>query len=594
MLNPTQPNLEASPRELYLELLIKILANTIYGDPSVNPQNAGPFRSELRLEGRDWPAQAHTMIGVRRLENVRELAQRAIDEKIPGDFAEAGVWRGGCCILMRGILAANGIRDRKVYAVDSFAGLPPPNPHEFPQDEGLNLHLYPELAVSLEEVKANFERYGLLDEQVVFVRGLFQDTLPLLDAERFALIRLDADLYESTTAALEALYPKLSPGGFLILDDYKFLKSVREAADDYRARMGIESPIHEIDWNSVWWQKPKTASLSPAKRAVFRAITLLPLLTLLSVVLYLLFLTNMPQLLYAQSIRNVYFDCMQFVDDEYLYKMKPGRCDQKNIEHHVIYTHDRNGFRNINAAPDYDLAVIGDSQAHGVGVQDYETFASILEGKYNLPTINLGIGSYATLREMEVLANYGNSAKYVILQYCDNDFGENEAAVRLSRADFKVQAEKEWGKIIQTYYDGKAKGLMKPVRDLAVMLKTHSYMSKSAWHKEIKDRPMDREAYLIAQILGKYRPILEGKRLIIFEVADYGNNSPNFAATVGAELNKLGWLRFKVIDSSTVLNFDDYFFLDNHINTSGHKKLADRIAAEISKWESAEPFIDRQ
>ena len=252
----SEGNTEGSPRELYLDLLIRILTNMIYGDPSTNPENAGPFQPDLRFAGRDWPAVAHTMIGVRRLENVRELVQRAIDESIPGDLAEAGVWRGGCCILMRGILAANGIKDRRVYAIDSFAGLPPPQPELFPQDEGLNLHRYTELAISLEQVKANFARYGLLDEQVVFVKGLFQNTLPSLDAGPFALIRLDADLYESTYVALEALYPKLSPGGFVILDDYRFLKSVSSAVSDYRDKMRIDAPIHEVDWNGAWWQKP--------------------------------------------------------------------------------------------------------------------------------------------------------------------------------------------------------------------------------------------------------------------------------------------------------------------------------------------------
>ena len=254
----SKTNADASPRELYLDLLIKTLTNMIYGDPSTNPLNTGPFQPELRLEGRDWPAIAHTMIGVQRLENVRELAQRVIDEGIPGDFVEAGVWRGGCCILMRGMLAANAIKDRKVYAIDSFEGLPPPKPHMFPLDEGFHLHLYPELAVSLEQVEANFARYGLLDEQVIFVKGWFQNTLPSLDAGPFALLRLDGDLYESTYIALEALYPKLSPGGFVIFDDYKLLRSVQAAASDYRTLRGIEAPIHEIDWNSVWWQKGKS------------------------------------------------------------------------------------------------------------------------------------------------------------------------------------------------------------------------------------------------------------------------------------------------------------------------------------------------
>jgi O-methyltransferase/8-demethyl-8-(2,3-dimethoxy-alpha-L-rhamnosyl)tetracenomycin-C 4'-O-methyltransferase len=251
---------DLSARELYLDLLIKTLANLIYEDPSINPGNFGPFQPELRWEGRDWPAVAHTMIGVRRLENVRELAQRVVDDGIPGDFIETGVWRGGCCILMRGILAANAITDRKVYAVDSFEGLPPPKPEQFPQDKDLNLHLYKELAVSLDEVKANFARYGLLDDQVVFVKGLFQDTLPSLDAGPFSMIRLDGDLYESTYIALDALYPKLSPGGVIILDDVNMLPPCRQAVMDYRSRMRITTVMHEVDWSASWWQKPFSAS----------------------------------------------------------------------------------------------------------------------------------------------------------------------------------------------------------------------------------------------------------------------------------------------------------------------------------------------
>ena len=249
-----------SERDLYLDLLVKILANTIYEDPSVNPESAGPFQSELRSEGRDWPAVAHTMIGVRRLENVRELAQRVINEGIPGDFVETGVWRGGCCILMRGILAANAIKDRKVYVVDSFEGLPPPKVEQFSHDKGMNLHLYSELAVSLDEVKANFARYGLLDGQVAFVKGLFQDTLPSLDAGPFALLRLDGDLYESTYVTLENLYPKLSLGGFIIVDDFNSLACCRQAVLDYRSRIGITAPMHQIDWSASWWQKPHAVS----------------------------------------------------------------------------------------------------------------------------------------------------------------------------------------------------------------------------------------------------------------------------------------------------------------------------------------------
>jgi len=161
--------MQRTPRDLYLDLLIQVLTNMIYKDNSMYP--LGRFRREVRLTGQDWPMFAHTMVGVRRLENLRELAQAVIDENIPGDFIETGVWRGGCCILLRGILAANGSTDRKVYAADSFAGLPPPDPLAYPADAGFDLSQYKQLAVPLDKVKENFASYGLLDEQVVFVEG---------------------------------------------------------------------------------------------------------------------------------------------------------------------------------------------------------------------------------------------------------------------------------------------------------------------------------------------------------------------------------------------------------------------------------------
>ena len=155
------------------------------------------------------------------------------------------------------------VKDRKVYVADSFEGLPPPNLETYPQDAGWNFHQYKELAVSLDDVKNNFSRYGLLDEQVVFVKGWFTETLPSLEAGPFSLMRLDGDWYESTYVALEALYPKLSPGGFIILDDVNFLPSCRQAVMDYRSRKGITAVMHDVDWSAGWWQKPSAAFEDP-------------------------------------------------------------------------------------------------------------------------------------------------------------------------------------------------------------------------------------------------------------------------------------------------------------------------------------------
>ena len=111
---------------------------------------------------------------------------------------------------MRAILKAYGVTDRRVLAADSFDGLPAPNPLQFPQDADDTHHKNAYLAVSLGEVKANFERYGLLDEQVMFIKGWFRDTLPDVPADALAVLRLDGDMYESTWDALANLFPKLS------------------------------------------------------------------------------------------------------------------------------------------------------------------------------------------------------------------------------------------------------------------------------------------------------------------------------------------------------------------------------------------------
>lgn len=241
---------------LYRDLLVAAIANTIYRDGSMHPDLPPAHDPDARASGRDWPVTAHSMAGVARLGSLATLVERTLAENVPGDYIETGVWRGGCCILMRAILAAHGVAERKVYAADSFAGLPPPRPDLYPADAGDLHHVRAELAVGLDAVRENFRRYGLLDDRVVFVEGLFADTLPRLEAGPFALIRLDGDMYESTALALAHLYPKLSPGGFVVIDDYGAIEACRRAVDDYRAREGIAAPLERIDWTGIWWRKP--------------------------------------------------------------------------------------------------------------------------------------------------------------------------------------------------------------------------------------------------------------------------------------------------------------------------------------------------
>ena len=214
-----------------------------------------PYDVDKRTIGKDWPSEAETMIGMLRLNNLHKSAEDVIRRNIPGDFIETGVWRGGATIFMRGVLKVYGITDRNVWVADSFEGLPKPDAEKYPADKGDKHWTHPELAIGVEQVRENFARYGLLDEQVKFLVGWFRDTLPGAPIEKLALIRLDGDLYESTMDGLRNLYPKLSPGGIIIIDDYGCVKACKQAVTDYRAEHGITDEIREIDWTGVYWQR---------------------------------------------------------------------------------------------------------------------------------------------------------------------------------------------------------------------------------------------------------------------------------------------------------------------------------------------------
>lgn len=244
----------------YLDLVASSLQNAIYGESraamrlqQVLQRIRHPYVT--RRHTFDFPTKAHTMIGDTGLDNIRDLMTRTLNDNIPGDYIETGVWRGGATIFMRAILAAHDIKDRRVFVADTFEGLPKPNSKKYPKDKRDRLWALEELSISREMVEENFRKYGLLDGQVIFLKGLFSQTLPKLTTERFSLIRLDGDMYESTWDALSNLYDRLSPGGFVIIDDYGILNSCRQAVHDFLNQRELEPEIHRVNNQIHWWRK---------------------------------------------------------------------------------------------------------------------------------------------------------------------------------------------------------------------------------------------------------------------------------------------------------------------------------------------------
>jgi len=272
---------EEELRQRYIKLLKAALRNSLYAT-SKPPTKADLarmwlFKQQLRMKFRAarspealkltprdlyWTVQgnllpAHTLGSQENVDNVHSCVEAVLADGVPGDLLEAGVYRGGQSILMKGILEAYGVKDRKVILADSFEGLPEPDAdanfddviaHELLKKVGL-------FAAGEDVVRENFARYDLLDDNVVFIKGWFSESLPQADIGPLAIMRLDADYYHSTMDALTNLYPKLSVGGWVILDDYGHPLGCRQAVAEFREQNGIDDPIHMADAQVGYWQR---------------------------------------------------------------------------------------------------------------------------------------------------------------------------------------------------------------------------------------------------------------------------------------------------------------------------------------------------
>ena len=251
-----------NPVDLYLDLLKRSLTNTIFGTaPDIDDDE---FRFTMAFAAHYINSDAVSMIPLARFDNIKNCIESILRDGVPGDFIEAGVWRGGASIFMRAVLKACQVTDRLVWAADSFEGLPKPEPDLFPleakvQSGAVMQKAYHNFAVGLEEVKRNFAAYGLLDDQVRFLKGWFKDTLPTAPVGALSLIRLDGDFYESTRDGLIYLYDRLSVGGYVIIDDYgeDSWTYCRRAVDEFRSERRIADPLIAVDSKCSYWQRTR-------------------------------------------------------------------------------------------------------------------------------------------------------------------------------------------------------------------------------------------------------------------------------------------------------------------------------------------------
>jgi hypothetical protein len=240
---PIQPN------RLYLSILKRALNNYLYlGDEE---QFANYFvLDSSRYENFKWkiPPEARpaSLLTAHQFNRLQMIMMDTIEKGVPGDYIEAGVWNGGACIFMAGLLKSFGITDRKVWVADSFEGIPKSTiTSTDPVDQWED-----RWEASLEKVMANFKRFDLLEDNVRFLKGFFADTLPKAPIERLAVARLDGDSYQSTRDALTALYPRISVGGYIYIDDWH-VPSCKLAVEHFRKENSIEEPIDETV-NAMW------------------------------------------------------------------------------------------------------------------------------------------------------------------------------------------------------------------------------------------------------------------------------------------------------------------------------------------------------
>ncbi len=190
----------------------------------------------------------YTMTGTDKTFALIQAVRYVTRHAIPGDIVECGVWRGGSMQAAARALIAAGDTSRDLRLFDTYEGMPPPSQQDIRRQdnrtaEELLAEESPEnswvwAVATLDDVRQGFAQVPYPAERVHFVQGRVEETIPAQAPERIAILRLDTDWYESTRHELEHLYPRLSPGGVLLLDDYGYWEGARQAVDEFLDETG--------------------------------------------------------------------------------------------------------------------------------------------------------------------------------------------------------------------------------------------------------------------------------------------------------------------------------------------------------------------
>lgn len=201
-----------------------------------------------------------------RLGALMDAVKYVVDGEIEGDLVECGVWRGGSMMAAALTLLAKGDTERDLYLFDTFTGMPEPGEADEPSPyDGYSPHRLWRIlnradkewaGASVETVRGNLERTGYPAERFHLVQGMVEDTLPDAAPERISILRLDTDWYSSTRHELETLYPRLSGGGVLIVDDWGHHAGARKAVEEYFAEVGGMPLLNRIDYTGRIGIKP--------------------------------------------------------------------------------------------------------------------------------------------------------------------------------------------------------------------------------------------------------------------------------------------------------------------------------------------------